>query len=170
MLVNLAVNVWCRSDSAFSRLCRIPWAVQKQRPVFSFLSAPGLVLQISNCSSVWRLRMGLFGCCSVGWHFRGSQACCCIKHSLLSGSSVVWRSDGPRGISVTNASSLSLKVRTNGVWGFFHLAAIFLQRKHLSIGLSPLPFLIMSDPVTVRLEKPLLRTLMQVSATGKSHS
>lgn len=53
---------------------------------------------------------------------------------------------------------------------FFHLAAIFLQRKHLSIGLSPLPFLIMSDPVTVRLEKPLLRTLMQVSATGKSHS
>lgn len=119
MLINLAVNVWCRSDSAFSRLCRIPWAVQKQRPVFSFLSAPGLVLQISNCSSVWRLRMGLFGCCSVGWHFPGSQACCCIKHSLLSGSSVVWRSDGPRGISVTNASSLSLKVRTNGVWGFF---------------------------------------------------
>lgn len=42
-----------------------------------------------------------------------------LHQALLSGSSVVWRSDGPRGISVTNASSLSLKVRTNGVWGFF---------------------------------------------------
>lgn len=36
--------------------------------------------------------------------------------------------------------------------------------------LSPLPFLIVTDPATVRLEKPLLHFLMHISATGKSHS
>lgn len=36
---------------------------------------------------------------------------------------------------------------------FFHLAAMFFQRKHLSVSLSPFPFLTMTEPVSVRLEK-----------------
>lgn len=117
--------------------------------VCSWSGITDLKLQLSLAFKdgfIWRLQR---------WVTLPRESGLLLHQALLSGSSVVWRSDGPRGISVTNASSLSLKVRTNGVWGFFHLAAIFLQRKHLSIGLSLLPFLIMSDPVTVRLEKPL---------------
>ena len=52
---------------------------------------------------------------------------------------------------------------------FFHLTAMFFQRKHLSVSLSPLPFLTMTEPVTVGLKSSLLHSLMQVSGTGKSY-
>lgn len=118
---------------------------QKQRPVFSFLSAPALVLQISNCSSACPLKMSLFGC----WLFPGSQDCCCRFFC-------VWGSAGPWGISSTNAS----EVRINGVWGFFSFSCNISSEQtplcvcHSPMGHSPLPFLIVTDLVTVRLENP----------------
>lgn len=46
---------------------------------------------------------------------------------------------------------------------------MFFQRKHLSVSLSPLSFITMTELVIVRLEKHLSHSLMQVAGTGKSH-
>lgn len=93
-----------------------------------------------------------------------------IKHLHLPGFFVVWRSDRPSGISVTNASSPSLKSKTNVVGFFpFHLAAMFLQRKHLSVSLSPSLFLTMTEAVIVRLKKHPFTQLHTSLRHGRSH-
>lgn len=144
MLLNLVVNVCCRSDRDFCSPCRIPGQSETEASVF---------LSVCSCSGITDLKLQL---------------------SVSFKDEFVWMLTLPResglllqvflclGISWSLGNIQHKCIRGQNKWslGFFSSSCNISSEQtplcvcHSPMGHSPLPFLIVTDLVTVRLENP----------------